>query len=181
MGCWLFIHLPSTTIKMGHMISIRIWYLYVPWQFLALSFLYFFRYFCLQWTVFSFYNAKEWKKEYMSTGISYTRVKPHNLSTSLFIIIIILIIIILIIIHIFVCSLFSHIQYSYITSYIHAYLFIYSWHTYTHTYKFKVPISCLGILRICNLWILLRKIVIYLVGRKFYLRGFLTSTQESVS
>ena len=36
---------------------------------------------------------------------------------------------------------------------------------------FKVPISCLGILHICNLWILLRKIVIYLVGRKFYLRG----------
>ena len=35
----------------------------------------------------------------------------------------------------------------------------------------KVPISCLGILHICNLWILLRKIVIYLVGRKFYLRG----------
>ena len=117
------------------------WYLYVylPWQFLALSFLYFFRYFCLQWTVFSFYNAKEWKKEYMSTGISYTRVKPHNLSTSLFIII-----------HIFVCSLFSHIQYSYITSYIHAYLFIYSWHTYTHTYKFKVPIRSVGILHICD-------------------------------
>ena len=38
-------------------------------------------------------------------------------------------------------------------------------------YYFKVPISCLGILHICNLWILLRKIVIYLVGRKFYLRG----------
>ena len=36
---------------------------------------------------------------------------------------------------------------------------------------FKVPISCVGILHICNLWILLRKIVIYLVGRKFYLRG----------
>ena len=36
----------------------------------------------------------------------------------------------------------------------------------------KVPISCLGTLHICNLWILLRKIVIYLVGRKFYLRGF---------
>ena len=32
--------------------------------------------------------------------------------------------------------------------------------------QFKVPISCLGILHICNLWI------IYLVGRKFYLRGF---------
>ena len=36
----------------------------------------------------------------------------------------------------------------------------------------KVPISCLGILHICNLWILLRKIVLYFVGRKFYLRGF---------
>ena len=35
----------------------------------------------------------------------------------------------------------------------------------------KVPISCLGILHICDLWILLRKIVIYLVGRKCYLRG----------
>ena len=34
-----------------------------------------------------------------------------------------------------------------------------------------VRISCLGILHICNLWILLRKIVIYLVGRKCYLRG----------
>ena len=29
-------------------------------------------------------------------------------------------------------------------------------------------ISCLEILHICNLWILLRKIVIYLVGRKFH-------------
>ena len=54
---------------------------------------------------------------------------------------------------------------------------------------FKVPISCLGILHICNLWILLRKIVIYLVGWKCYLRGIfwllksteMTSTQESVS
>ena len=35
----------------------------------------------------------------------------------------------------------------------------------------KVPISCLGILHICNLWIRLRTIVIYLVGRKCYLRG----------
>ena len=35
--------------------------------------------------------------------------------------------------------------------------------------KVKVTISCLGILHICNLWIL---IVIYLVGRNFYLRGF---------
>ena len=33
---------------------------------------------------------------------------------------------------------------------------------------FNVPISCLGILHICNLWIL----VIYFVGRKFYLRVF---------
>ena len=40
-------------------------------------------------------------------------------------------------------------------------------------YLIKVLISCLGILHICNLWILLRKIVIYLVGRKFviYLVG----------
>ena len=37
---------------------------------------------------------------------------------------------------------------------------------------FKRPISCLGILHICNLWILLRKIEIYLVGRRFYLRVF---------
>ena len=36
--------------------------------------------------------------------------------------------------------------------------------------RIKVPISCLVILHICNLWILLRNIVIYLVGRKFYLR-----------
>ena len=39
----------------------------------------------------------------------------------------------------------------------------------------KVPISCLEILHICNLWILLRKIVIYLVGRKCYLRGLFCS------
>ena len=53
----------------------------------------------------------------------------------------------------------------------------------------KVPISCLGILHICNLWMLLRKVVIYLVRGKFYLRGLralllkvteVTSTQESV-
>ena len=36
--------------------------------------------------------------------------------------------------------------------------------------KVEVPISCLGILHICNLWILLRKIVMYFVGRKVYLR-----------
>ena len=36
-----------------------------------------------------------------------------------------------------------------------------------------VSISYLGILYICILWIILRKIVIYLVGRTFYLRGFL--------
>ena len=36
---------------------------------------------------------------------------------------------------------------------------------------FKVPISCLGILHIYDLWILLKKIAIYLVGRKCYLRG----------
>ena len=35
-----------------------------------------------------------------------------------------------------------------------------------------VSISYLGILYICILWIILRKIVIYLVGRTFYLRGF---------
>ena len=35
----------------------------------------------------------------------------------------------------------------------------------------KVPISCLGILHICDLWILLRKIVIYLVGRQLYFRA----------
>ena len=39
----------------------------------------------------------------------------------------------------------------------------------------KVPISYLGILHICNLCILLRKIVIYLVGRKFYLRRIVCS------
>ena len=33
----------------------------------------------------------------------------------------------------------------------------------------KVPITSVGILHICNLWILLKKIVIYLVGRKFHL------------
>ena len=35
----------------------------------------------------------------------------------------------------------------------------------------KVPITSMGILNICNLWILLRKIVIYLVGRKCHLHG----------
>ena len=35
----------------------------------------------------------------------------------------------------------------------------------------KVPLWPLVILRICNLWIPLRKIVIYCVRRKFYLRG----------
>ena len=34
------------------------------------------------------------------------------------------------------------------------------------------PITSVGILYICNLWILLKKIVIYLVGRKFHLRRF---------
>ena len=42
----------------------------------------------------------------------------------------------------------------------------------------------MGILNICNLWVLLRKIVIYLVGRKCHLHGLfavkVTSTQESV-
>ena len=44
--------------------------------------------------------------------------------------------------------------------------------TSIYSTSIKVPISCLGILHICNLWILLRKIVIYFVGRKFYNRGF---------
>ena len=35
----------------------------------------------------------------------------------------------------------------------------------------KVPITSVGILHICKLWILLKKIVIYLVGRKFHLRS----------
>ena len=35
----------------------------------------------------------------------------------------------------------------------------------------KVRITSMGILNICNLWILLRKIVIYLVGRKCHLHG----------
>ena len=34
---------------------------------------------------------------------------------------------------------------------------------------FKVPIWSMGIFNICTLWILLRKIVIYLVGWKFHL------------
>ena len=33
----------------------------------------------------------------------------------------------------------------------------------------KVPLKRLGILHICNLWILLKQIVIYLVNRKFHL------------
>ena len=35
----------------------------------------------------------------------------------------------------------------------------------------KVYITSVGILNVCNLWILLRKIVIYLVGRKCRLHG----------
>ena len=35
--------------------------------------------------------------------------------------------------------------------------------------KVEVRITSVGILNICNLWILLRKIVIYLVGRKCHL------------
>ena len=35
----------------------------------------------------------------------------------------------------------------------------------------KVHITSMGILNICNLWILLRKIVIYLVGRKCHLHA----------
>ena len=41
----------------------------------------------------------------------------------------------------------------------------------TYLHLVKVSISRSGILHICNLWILLRKIVIYRVGRKFYLCG----------
>ena len=36
---------------------------------------------------------------------------------------------------------------------------------------FKVHVTSMGILNICNLWIILRKIVIYLVGRKCHLHG----------
>ena len=56
-----------------------------------------------------------------------------------------------------------------------------------HRFLFKVHIRPVGILHICNLWISLRKIVIYLVGRILHLRGLfllltLTEvTQESVS
>ena len=54
--------------------------------------------------------------------------------------------------------------------------------------RIKVPIRFWGILYICNLWVLLRKIGICLVGRKFYLHGLflllklteVTSIQESV-
>ena len=37
--------------------------------------------------------------------------------------------------------------------------------------KLKVYITSVGILNVCNLWILLRKIVIYLAGRKRRLHG----------
>ena len=40
----------------------------------------------------------------------------------------------------------------------------------SHGNKLKVHIRPVGILHICNLWIRLRKIVIYLVVRKLYLR-----------
>ena len=33
----------------------------------------------------------------------------------------------------------------------------------------EVPIRRLGIFHICNVWILMRRIVIYLVGRNFYI------------
>ena len=39
------------------------------------------------------------------------------------------------------------------------------------TQAFKVPITSMGILNICNRWILLRKIAVYLVGRKCHLHG----------
>ena len=35
----------------------------------------------------------------------------------------------------------------------------------------KVCITAVGILNICNLWILQRKIVVFLVGRKRHLHG----------
>ena len=41
----------------------------------------------------------------------------------------------------------------------------------TNGRMFKVPISSMGILNICNRWILLRKILIYLVGRKCHFHG----------
>ena len=52
-----------------------------------------------------------------------------------------------------------------------------------------MPITSVAILHICNLWILLKKIEIYLIGRKFHLHrlfavkvdvGDVTSTQKSV-
>ena len=42
---------------------------------------------------------------------------------------------------------------------------------------FKVPIRPVGILHICNLWISLRKIVIYLVGRILNLRGLFVAVK----
>ena len=42
------------------------------------------------------------------------------------------------------------------------------WHNF---HLFKVYITSVGILNVCSLWILLRKIVIYLVGRKCRLHG----------
>ena len=39
------------------------------------------------------------------------------------------------------------------------------------TQSFKVRITSMGILNICNLWILLKTIVICLVGRKCHLHG----------
>ena len=44
-------------------------------------------------------------------------------------------------------------------------------HILLRSWDIKVPIWSVGILHICDIWILLRKIVIYLVGRTFYLRG----------
>ena len=41
-----------------------------------------------------------------------------------------------------------------------------------YSYVIVKIVNLLRILHICNLWILLRKIVIYLVGRKFCLRRF---------
>ena len=45
----------------------------------------------------------------------------------------------------------------------------------------KDPITSMGILNICYLWILLRKMVIYLVGRKCHLHGFFAVKVDEVT
>ena len=42
----------------------------------------------------------------------------------------------------------------------------------SNEHSFKVPITSVGILHICNLWIPLKKIVKYLVGRNFIFVDF---------